>query len=164
MTFLGLLLISSCTCNDGEPIETNEETMNTENIEGSLGNDDNTSNTHDAEWARHRKMFDENNYTEEQIRNYRKLHDEMDWGNVAGFYPEGSTRPLTTDDTKYLTEWGHKVMTNEIYARHGMKFADDDLQEHFGYQEWYSGEHDNVAGKLTQQEKENLAFLQTHQP
>jgi len=165
MTFLGLLLISSCTCNDGEQTVTNEDTMSTGNMDGTtMDENNNTTGTNTTDWATIRLMFDENKYTEEQIKEYRKMHDELDWGNVPGFYPEGSTRPLTTDDTKFLTEWGHKVMTNEIYARHGMKFSDEDLQKHFGNQDWYNAERDNVAGLLTEQEKQNLAFLQTQQP
>ena len=86
----------------------------------------------------------------------------MDWGTVPGYYPEGSTRPLDESDTKYLTKWGHKVMMNEIYARHGMIFADPDLKEHFMSFAWYKPSSNNVDGELTALEKENITFLMNH--
>lgn len=162
--FFGLLLISSCTCNnENEPVVTNEDTMmNTEGMNGTINNATTSAETNDAEWQKIRNMFDENNYTRQQIEDYRKMHDEMDWGNVPGFYPEASTRQLTTNDTKFLTEWGHTVMLNEIYARHGMRFTDEDLKDHFGRQEWYKPTHDDVTSMLTAQERDNITFLQNH--
>lgn len=167
--FFGLLLISSCTCNDNNDTAdgTNTDTTSattTTPIDAPAA--DGTANGQTGNDAvndeRYRRMFNLQGYTDEQVREYRRLHDEMDWGGVPGFYPEGSTRPLTEEDTRYLTKWGHKVMLNEIYARHGMTFDDPDLKEHFTGFGWYSPSSANVNSKLTAQEKENIAFLNSH--
>lgn len=173
-TFCGLLLISSCTCNEGkEDADMDNQEMNdgTANDANSDMNDNNenmndASGSSSTDWndERFSMMFDRNNYTEEQVAEYRRMHDEQDWGNVPGYYPEASTRPLTVEDTKYLTDWGHNVMLNEIYARHGKVFSDPDLKAHFNTQGWYNAQHNDVQDMLTQQEKENIAFLMNHQP
>ncbi|MBN9482531.1 MAG: hypothetical protein BGO70_18295 [Bacteroidetes bacterium 43-93] len=78
---------------------------------------------------------------------------------TAGYYPEGSQRRLTQDDIKFLSPWGHEVMLNEIYARHGMIFKDEQLKRHFASQDWYHPESANVYQKLSGIEKQNIAFL-----
>lgn len=81
-----------------------------------------------------------------------------------GFYPEGSQRKLTENDIKHLSPWGHKVMLNEIYARHGMIFADAALKRHFKRQKWYKGTSKNVYKQLSAIEKQNVAFLINTEP
>jgi hypothetical protein len=83
---------------------------------------------------------------------------------TAGFYPEGSERKLTVYDIQYLSAWGQNVMLNEIYARHGMIFADKALDRHFRKQKWYKPVSNNIFQRLTQVEKENIAFLINHTP
>lgn len=162
-TFMCLLLISSCTCNDNT--KTEDETV----IVDSMNNADANNTTAESNmqnsdmndeqfWS----LFTKNNYTEEEVREFRRLHDEMDWGGVPGYYPEGSTRELNESDTKYLTMWGHKVMLNEIYARHGKRFTDEDLKEHFNSFGWYQPSADNVQAQLTDIEKQNITFLNNH--
>ena len=162
--FMGIMLISSCKCNndankeqgdmaDSMAMETNTNAMNN-------NNNGSTANMSDADFV---KMYNLDNYTEDQVKDYRKMHDDMDWGNVPGYYPEASTRVLTQSDIKYLTEWGHAVMLNEIYARHGMKFTDNEnIKEHFEEQGWYTGNKDNVDDLLTDIEKQNIEFLKNN--
>ncbi len=38
-----------------------------------------------------------------------------------------------------LSEWQIKIARNEIFARHGRRFKDPDLQAYFDSQAWYSG-------------------------
>ncbi len=78
---------------------------------------------------------------------------------TPGNYPESSERLLTDKDVRHLSPWGKKVMTNEIYARHGMKFSDPLVQEHFDKENWYQGKYNNVDKKLTAIEKQNLQML-----
>lgn len=170
--FCAILLVSSCKCNDDKQVD--ETTAGTDTMTTAPAatpaatdtgmNSSTGKNTGNADMSdeRFKRLFNLRGYTETQVREYRRLHDEMDWGGVPGFYPEGSTRPLTEEDTKYLTEWGHKVMLNEIYARHGMIFTDDELEEHFNSFGWYRATSGNVQSKLTAQEKENIAFLNSH--
>lgn len=173
LTFCSFLLISSCTCNEGkDDAEMDNQEMTdgtTSDANSDMNNEENmddASGANGTDWndERYVLMFDRNNYSEDQIKEYRRMHDEQDWGTVPGYYPEASTRPLTKEDTQYLTDWGHSVMLNEIYARHGMIFTDPDLKAHFNSKGWYNGQHTDVQGKLTQLEKENIAFLMTNHP
>jgi hypothetical protein len=81
-----------------------------------------------------------------------------------GYYPEGSERKLTQYDIQFLSVWGHKVMLNEIYARHGMIFKDDALQRHFKEQKWYKPMSYNVFSQLSKTEKQNVTFLINNEP
>lgn len=82
--------------------------------------------------------------------------------SITGFYPEGSQRKLTVYDIQYLSTWGHAVMLNEIYARHGMIFTDEALNKHFKRQKWYKPVSKNIFQSLTPVEKENITFLINH--
>lgn len=46
---------------------------------------------------------------------------------------------LTKDDLKGLTSEECKIARNEIYARHGRKFKDQDIQTYFDTLDWYKG-------------------------
>ena len=46
---------------------------------------------------------------------------------------------LTEDDISFLSDEEKRIAVNEIYARHGRKFNDANLQQHFNQCSWYSG-------------------------
>lgn len=110
------------------------------------------------------RMYRYDTYTPVEIRTYRVKHNETDWGTTAGYYPEASNRELTQEDVKYLSDWGHKVMMNEIYARNGKIFTDAELKQHFATQGWYSAKSANVQDKLSATERKNLEFLRNNPP
>lgn len=76
-----------------------------------------------------------------------------------GQYPEASERTLTATDLEHKSEWGRKVMMNEIYARHGLIFTEPDLRKHFNGESWYKGTKKNVDNKLTPVERQNIALI-----
>ena len=51
--------------------------------------------------------------------------------------PDSDSRKLTEDDLKGLSKDELRIARNEIYARHGRKFSDKKLQEHFNSMDWY---------------------------
>lgn len=53
--------------------------------------------------------------------------------------PNSDTKKLTTSDLEGLTQSELKIARNEIYARHGRKFDDDELQAYFDSKSWYTG-------------------------
>lgn len=53
--------------------------------------------------------------------------------------PNSNTKLLTKDDLKGLTSEECKIARNEIYARHGRKFKDQDIQTYFDALDWYKG-------------------------
>ena len=84
--------------------------------------------------------------------------------NSADYIIENSsTKKLNVDDILHLTEAEKQLASNEIYARHGRKFMDAAIQEHFNSKAWYSGtiEPDDFdADKYFNQiEKDNINLL-----
>ena len=63
---------------------------------------------------------------------------------VTEYYilPFSNSRYLTDADLDPLSEWELKLARNEIYARHGRRFKDSQLQEYFDQQSWYNGIYD----------------------
>lgn len=78
-----------------------------------------------------------------------------------------------TDSVKYTEEqlacldtYGLRITRNEIYARHGRMFNDQELQEYFTGQDWYiprssSGAFDESC--LNEVEKYNAALIQSYE-
>lgn len=55
------------------------------------------------------------------------------------FFPDSDKRYITYDDYKNLTLWELVLARNEIFARHGRKFDDKDIQAYFNGCDWYEG-------------------------
>ena len=53
--------------------------------------------------------------------------------------PHSDTEPLTLDQLQGLTAEQARIARNEILARHGRMFNDQELQRHFDGCSWYSG-------------------------
>ncbi len=53
--------------------------------------------------------------------------------------PDSDTRKLTEEDLDWLSADGLRYARNEIYARHGRRFADKELQAYFDTKSWYYG-------------------------
>ena len=76
--------------------------------------------------------------------------------------PESDSRLLTQNDVDGLTLQQINYAKNEIYARHGRKFASKELQDYFNAQSWYHGTVDAADFKesvLSDVEKKNAEFL-----
>lgn len=71
---------------------------------------------------------------------------------------------LSEDDVMFLDKDQLRLARNEIYARHGMKFNSEDLQNHFNKCSWYIAETD--ADKfddsvLSDTEKKNIELIKS---
>ncbi|RGZ00658.1 YARHG domain-containing protein [Clostridium sp. AM58-1XD] len=76
--------------------------------------------------------------------------------------PYSSSRYLTSADFAGFTKDQLRLARNEIYARHGRTFSDQDLQNYFNSKTWYYGtvapENFN-ANVLNDYEKKNLLLI-----
>ncbi len=50
-----------------------------------------------------------------------------------------STEYMTEDQLQLLDYYGARIVKNEIFARHGRRFKDAELQAYFEEKSWYNG-------------------------
>lgn len=81
--------------------------------------------------------------------------------------PDSSDRLLTEEDISQLTDDMLRKARNEIVARHGRRFKDEELQAYFDSKPWYKGtiEPDdfNLVVELSEIEQRNMEFIQSHE-
>lgn len=59
---------------------------------------------------------------------------------VTGYIlPNSSTEYLTWEDYASLSRWEMVLARNEIFARHGRLFQNEDIQAYFNSCSWYKG-------------------------
>lgn len=88
-------------------------------------------------------------------------------GNDSYIISDSSSRYLTEDDIKGMTNDDLRKARNEIVARHGCRFQDKELQAYFDTMPWYNGtiEPDDfdMNSILSDIEKENMDFIKKHE-
>lgn len=87
---------------------------------------------------------------------------EVEEAKSEEILPESDSRLLTQQDVAGLSLQQINYAKNEIYARHGRKFASKELQDYFNAQSWYHGTVDAADFKesvLSDVEKKNAEFL-----
>src|SRR3569832_1238736 len=126
---LSLCLISSCKCGNDKQVsdQTNQAVINdtsgkTANVSG---NDSAGANTPVTDSAASSNMAANGSSTGNKEENLYRTgsHHARKTSKYPGEFPEGSERLLTDRDVEFLSQWGLRVMMNEIYARHGMRFS-----------------------------------------
>ena len=56
--------------------------------------------------------------------------------------PDSDTHLYSTSELEGLSDWELSIARNEIYARHGRTFQNEDLQGYFEAQDWYTPLYD----------------------
>lgn len=72
----------------------------------------------------------------------------------------------TLQDLSILDSYGLKITRNEIFARHGRMFNDQELQEYFKRQQWYVPQiaaNDFDASCLNEVEKYNVNLISVYE-
>jgi hypothetical protein len=80
--------------------------------------------------------------------------------------PAFMTHPITEADLTGKSTWELDVMRNEIYARHGRRFARSDLQSYFSAQPWYRplyAPDEFPTSLLSAAQKRNIELIQRYQ-
>lgn len=166
LLFVWMCLIASCKCNSTDETSTANRSMDTVNSNAPVVTSDNNMNGNPDSAMNANAGANTANATNSEGELFKKsgsAHTRYKSSKTPGEFPEGSDKILTEDDVKYLSEWGLKVMKNEIYARHGQTFPNDpDLDAHFRMVGWYHGANPNVSKRLTRVERENIVFLNNY--
>lgn len=96
---------------------------------------------------------------------YYDEYDEYDDDDYYSDYiiPYSDTKKLTRSDIEGLTKVELRLARNEIYARHGRRFNDEELQAYFDAKDWYDGwiepEDFIDSEQLTKLERRNAKFI-----
>ncbi len=105
---------------------------------------------------------------EEQSRREESKRQEEANKPASGSYvcAASNKRYLTEADLKGLDAWSLMIARNEIYARHGRKFNDANIQAYFNKQSWYRGTiapDDFDPGVFNIYEEANIDFIRAHE-
>lgn len=78
--------------------------------------------------------------------------------------PDSATRVYTYEEISKLSDHELEIARNEIFARHGRGFRDDELQAYFNSKSWYErryspDEFDAMPSPLTDAENANVAVI-----
>lgn len=123
--------------------------------------------THEYHYIPELNRMAPENTSEEEIWNYwpgNGLYEIM-YGEISGnddddyIISNSSTMLINKNDLRGFTEEECRIARNEIYARHGRKFKDEELQNYFNNKSWYVGitEPDNFDEKqLSKIELDNI--------
>jgi len=80
-----------------------------------------------------------------------------------GNYPQASARLLKEKDVENMHPAELRLMRNEIYARHGYSFINQDMQKHFSTVDWYMPIALDVKNKLTATELKNAELIKRYE-
>lgn len=77
--------------------------------------------------------------------------------------PDSASRLYSADELSGLSDWQLYIARNEIYARHGREFRNQDLQDYFNGQSWYtplySPDQFDSMGLLSSIEQQNASTI-----
>lgn len=80
---------------------------------------------------------------------------------------DSASEAMGLEDVRGLSPEQARLARNEIYARHGRRFADPELQAYFDGKPWYQGTTDPEEFNedvLSQVEKDNIRYLKELEP
>lgn len=93
--------------------------------------------------------------------------DTEDEDSSEYIFPDSDTRKLTKEDIRGKSKEELRIGRNEIYARHGRCFADQELQSYFEATSWYDGyiapEDFVESEELSAVERRNARFIQKYE-
>lgn len=130
----------------------------------------------DADDVNHDAEFDSNAYNDwyeyqQEGYEYYALYEDIQSvksENEGSEYvlPDSDKKYLTKSDLQDLSAWELKLARNEIYARHGRKFNDEQLQDYFNSRSWYKGTvnpDDFSVSVFNAYEKANAEFIASYE-
>ena len=109
-----------------------------------------------------------NTQTSETKKNSSSSNNSSSSSTSSSDYvlPGSSSRYLSASDVKNLSSYQLMIARNEIYARHGRKFNDSELQAYFNSKSWYKGTvnpEDFSTSVFNDYEIKNIELIQSYE-
>lgn len=92
--------------------------------------------------------------------------DEKNQSDQGYILPDSSSRILSDSEVSGLSKEELRLARNEIFARHGRKFDDAQLQSYFESKSWYNGTidpDDFSESMLSEIEKKNIELIKKYE-
>lgn len=108
----------------------------------------------------------EENIDEDSQDTYDDNEEEYEYTEDSEefIFSDSDIRKLTRSDIQHKTKKELRIARNEIYARHGRRFRDSELQQYFDSKDWYDGtiepEDFDDATYLSELERRNAKYIQ----
>lgn len=138
--------------------EADSQTEEAEESDTELNSDDDKKDDGDSD--KEVSEADEKVYlikgNEKSSNRYEKA-DHLSYTSVTRYTPQ---------DLSLLDSYGLKITRNEIFARHGRMFNDQELQEYFQRQQWYVPQvaaNDFDTSCLNEVERYNVELISTYE-
>ena len=108
------------------------------------------------------------NQTTETKKDSSKNNSSSSNSSASSDYvlPGSSSQYLSASDVKNLSSYQLMIARNEIYARHGRKFNDSELQAYFNGKSWYKGTvnpEDFSTSVFNDCEIKNIQLIQSYE-
>lgn len=108
------------------------------------------------------------NQTTETKKDSSKNNSSSSNSSASSDYvlPGSSSQYLSASDVKNLSSYQLMIARNEIYARHGRKFNDSELQAYFNGKSWYKGTvnpEDFSTSVFNDYEIKNIQLIQSYE-
>lgn len=108
------------------------------------------------------------NQTTETKKDSSKNNSSSSNSSASSDYvlPGSSSQYLSASDVKNLSSYQLMIARNEIYARHGRKFNDSELQAYFNSKSWYKGTvnpEDFSTSVFNDYEIKNIQLIQSYE-
>ncbi len=112
-------------------------------------------------------IYDDSTY-DDYDDSYNDSYDDFDDSYTDEYViPDSDTVKLTKSDVNGLTKEELRLARNEIYARHGRRFSDNELQDYFDSCDWYDGYIDPEdfvdSEELSKLERKNIKLIQKYE-
>lgn len=85
------------------------------------------------------EIFDKSIYPIDASGSYSILDENYEIDTGEYIFPDSNQLEIYEDELVDLNDWELRLARNEILARHGRKFSDQELQKYFDSCSWYSG-------------------------
>ncbi|MFZ5354590.1 MAG: trypsin-like peptidase domain-containing protein [Bacillota bacterium] len=107
------------------------------------------------------------NYMETIVRksakNGKSNPNTVSTGDNDYVLPFSNERHLIDEDIADLSKWELRLARNEIYARHGYMFKNEELIMHFYLKSWYIPNPEFKESDLSEIEKYNIEFIMSYE-
>lgn len=169
---LGVCILIVCICfvmlfiSKKEPDSTLESIAGISEPQGESYNNKTEDKSQETEKEVTDRVENKNSEITSENTEEKTGNNTSDTANSDYILPDSSQRILSNGEINILSKADLRLARNEIYARHGRKFDDQELQNYFNSKSWYRGTidpDDFSESFLSEIEKANIDTIKKYE-